>query len=44
MWLVDKSGNLRDTEARFNLERRVRALLEESGSAAVREPVGRPNR
>jgi thiol-disulfide isomerase/thioredoxin len=28
-WLVDKGGNLRDTNARFDLERRVRALLDE---------------
>lgn len=27
MWLVDKRGNLRDTNARFDLERRVAALL-----------------
>jgi thiol-disulfide isomerase/thioredoxin len=29
MWLVDKRGNLRDTDARFDLERRVNLLLEE---------------
>ena len=29
MWLVDKSGNLRDTEGRFNLEQRVATLLGE---------------
>lgn len=29
MWLVDKAGNLRDTEARFNLEDQVSALLAE---------------
>lgn len=29
MWLVDKQGNLRDTEARFGLERRVESLLVE---------------
>jgi thiol-disulfide isomerase/thioredoxin len=28
LWLVDKSGNLRDTDARSNLERQVSALLE----------------
>jgi thiol-disulfide isomerase/thioredoxin len=27
MWLVDKRGNLRDTDARFNLEKRVTSLL-----------------
>jgi thiol-disulfide isomerase/thioredoxin len=29
MWLVDKRGNLRDTNARFDLERRVTAMLGE---------------
>ena len=29
LWLVDKAGNLRDTDARFNLERRVATLLQE---------------
>jgi hypothetical protein len=29
MWLVDKRGNLRDTNARFDLERRVTAMLKE---------------
>lgn len=29
MWLVDRRGNLRDTDARFDLERRVTALLGE---------------
>lgn len=29
MWLVDKHGNLRDTDVRSNLERRVTALLGE---------------
>ena len=29
MWLVDKNGNLRDTEARMDLEGRVKALLDE---------------
>lgn len=29
MWLVDKRGNLRDTNARFDLERRVTVLLKE---------------
>jgi thiol-disulfide isomerase/thioredoxin len=38
MWLVDKSGNLRDTEARFNLERRVRALLDESSPSPGATP------
>lgn len=33
MWLVDKRGNLRDTNARFNLERRVTELLEEQATA-----------
>lgn len=28
-WLVDKRGNLRDTNARFDLERRVTAMLKE---------------
>jgi hypothetical protein len=29
MWLVDKRGNLRDTDVRFDLERRVTSLLGE---------------
>jgi thiol-disulfide isomerase/thioredoxin len=29
MWLVDKRGNLRDTNTRFDLERRVTAMLRE---------------
>lgn len=29
LWLVDKSGNLRDTNARFNLEQRISQLLDE---------------
>ena len=29
MWLVDKRGNLRDTDVRFDLDRRVENLLEE---------------
>jgi thiol-disulfide isomerase/thioredoxin len=34
MWLVDKQGNLRDTQARFGLEQRVASMLgEESGEA-----------
>jgi peroxiredoxin len=33
MWLVDKRGNLRDTNARFDLERRVASLLDEQTSA-----------
>jgi thiol-disulfide isomerase/thioredoxin len=33
-WLVDKRGNLRDTNARFDLERRVAALLDEQIPAA----------
>jgi peroxiredoxin len=33
MWLVDKRGNLRNTEARFDLERDVTSLLAEQGSA-----------
>jgi thiol-disulfide isomerase/thioredoxin len=32
MWLVDKRGNLRDTNARFELERRVTGLLGEKSS------------
>jgi len=32
MWLVDKHGNLRDTNARFNLERRMTSLLTRSTS------------
>jgi thiol-disulfide isomerase/thioredoxin len=35
VWLVDKRGNLRDTNARFDLEQRVTALL--------REPAPTPN-
>jgi peroxiredoxin len=30
MWLVDKRGNLRDIDARFNLERRIQSLLDET--------------
>jgi peroxiredoxin len=33
MWLVDKRGNLRDTNARSDLERRVTALLGEQSPA-----------
>jgi len=33
MWLVDKRGNLRDTDARFDIERRVIALLGEQTPA-----------
>src|SRR5437867_2214758 len=33
MWLVDKRGNLRDTDARFDLERRVTSLLGEQTPA-----------
>jgi thiol-disulfide isomerase/thioredoxin len=33
MWLVDKRGNLRDTDVRFDLERRVTALLGEQTPA-----------
>jgi thiol-disulfide isomerase/thioredoxin len=29
MWLVDKRGNLRDTNARFDLERQINSLLDE---------------
>lgn len=36
MWLVDKRGNLRDTDARFDLERRIKALIEEQVSPAPR--------
>ena len=32
-WLVDKRGNLRDTNARFGLERRIASLLAEQPSA-----------
>ena len=32
MWLVDTDGNLRDTNARFNLERRVTSPLTRSTS------------
>jgi len=32
MWLVDKRGNLRDTNARFDLERRVTSLLADQTS------------
>ena len=34
MWLVDKRGNLRDTNARFDLERRVTALLGEETASS----------
>ena len=33
-WLVDKRGNLRDTDSRFNLEQRINSLLNEPTSAA----------
>ncbi len=33
LWLVDKLGNLRDTNARFDLERRVTALLGDPSSS-----------
>ena len=33
MWLVDKRGNLRDTDAFFDLEQRVTSLLEEQTAA-----------
>jgi thiol-disulfide isomerase/thioredoxin len=33
MWLVDKRGNLRDTNARFDLERSVASLLGEQAAA-----------
>lgn len=33
MWLVDKRGNLRDTNARFDLEQRITALLGEATPA-----------
>lgn len=32
MWLVDKRGNLGDTNARFDLERRVTAMLKEQSA------------
>lgn len=41
MWLVDRRGNLRDTNARFDLERRVTALLGEQASSPT-EP-GQPH-
>jgi len=34
MWLVDKEGNLRDTQARFNLEQLVTSMLGEQSGAA----------
>ena len=34
MWLVDKRGNLRDTNARFNLEQRITKLLGEQAPAS----------
>jgi len=37
-WLVDKRGNLRDTNARFDLERRVTTLLDEQTSSALKQP------
>lgn len=36
MWLVDKRGNLRDTEARFDLDRRIKALVEEQAGTTRR--------
>jgi len=33
MWLVDKQGNLRDTQARFDLEQRVASMLGEQSGA-----------
>jgi peroxiredoxin len=33
MWLVDKKGNLRDTQARFDLEQQVASLLGEQSAA-----------
>jgi len=34
MWLVDKRGNLRDTDVRFDLEEPVKSLLDELESPA----------
>ena len=34
MWLVDKRGNLRVTDMRFDLERRIKSLLDEQESPA----------
>ena len=34
MWLVDKRGNLRDTDIRFDLEQRLKSLLDEQESPA----------
>jgi thiol-disulfide isomerase/thioredoxin len=36
MWLVDKRGHLRDTNARFNLEKRVTALLGAPASSSLK--------
>jgi thiol-disulfide isomerase/thioredoxin len=36
MWLLDKRGNLRDTNARFNLERRITSLIEEQVPPALK--------
>jgi thiol-disulfide isomerase/thioredoxin len=38
MWLVDKRGNLRDTNARFDLERRIKQLLDEPTPSKVEAP------
>jgi peroxiredoxin len=36
MWLVDKRGNLRDTEARRDLDGQVKSLLDEQTTSAPR--------
>src|SRR5439155_18640820 len=34
MWLVDKRGNLRETDVRFDLEEPIKSLLDEQESPA----------
>ena len=39
MWLVDKCGNLRATDVRFDLEQRIKSLLDEQESPAPNDPA-----
>ena len=39
MWLVDKCGNLRATNVRFDLEQRIKSLLDEQESPAPNDPA-----
>ena len=36
MWLVDKRGNLRDTDIRFDLEEPIKSLLDEQESPTLK--------